>query len=320
MAKVSVILPTYNRPFFVAAAIQSVLNQSLQDFELIVVDDASMDSTREIVNQFKDKRIKYIRHEINKGEAASRNTGILNSTGEYIALLDDDDEWFPDKLKVQVDCLQKRYDDVGCIYCGLIFVHRTDNRILRQIVPNKKGNIYKEMVSKNVIDSPSSVVIKRQCFEKVGLFDEDLPYFVDYDFFLRVSKFFSFDYIERPLLIYYVHEGQLSNDVDVIKKGLEALQKKYSQANGFGISFQKIYSRFYFQMAFLYCERNDFTKGREALKKAMLSNPLNYKIYFQLLFTLFGYKNYTKLRRMASRLLQTLKRRLIAKSNQINIS
>ncbi len=315
MTKVSVILPTYNRSLFLATAIQSVLNQSYHDLELIIVDDASVDSTREVVNRFKDSRIKYIRHKINKGEAASRNTGIINATGEYIALLDDDDEWFPDKLKVQVNCFQNRYDNVGCIYSGVIFVQRNNNRILRQKVPTKKGNIFKEMLSRNVIDAPSSALIKRQCFKKVGLFDEELPYFVDYDLFLRISKFFSFDYIEQPLLKYYVHEGQLSNDVDIMEKGLDVLQKKYSQANGLGISYQKIYSRFFFQIGFLYCERNDFPKGRKALIKAMVLNPFNYKIYFQLLFTLFGYNNYTKIRGMASLTLRALRRRRIVNHN-----
>jgi glycosyltransferase involved in cell wall biosynthesis len=308
MPKVSVILPTYNRSFFLASAIQSVLNQTFHDFEILIIDDASVDSTRETVESFNDKRIKYIFHEKNKGEAVSRNTGIINSTGEYIAFLDDDDEWFPEKLKLQVDLLENGSDNVGCIYSGFLFVHRDNNRILRQKIPTKEGNIYKHMLVRNVVDSPSSVIIRRECFEKVGLFDADLPYFVDYDFFLRLSKLYYFAFIKRPLLKYFVHDAQLSNDIDIIEKGLEALKNKYRRNTGLGVSFNKIYSRHYLQISILYCDRDNFIKGREALIKAIYLNPFDYKIYLQMLFSLFSYKYYSRLREIAGDALHTFRR------------
>ena len=112
MPDVSVIIPTYDRSEFLRTAIASVLAQTLQDFEIIVVDDASADDTQEVVGNLDDGRIRYIRHEINKGVAATRNTGVLNSKGKYIAFLDDDDKWFPEKLtehgwlepKLQIAC------------------------------------------------------------------------------------------------------------------------------------------------------------------------------------------------------------------------
>lgn len=105
MSKVSVIIPTHNRSELLYSAITSVLNQTFQDFEIIVVDDCSGDNTPEIVSKLNNKRIKYIRNEINKGEAEARNTGIMNSDSEYIAFLDDD-EWLPEKLTLQVDLLK----------------------------------------------------------------------------------------------------------------------------------------------------------------------------------------------------------------------
>ena len=98
MATVSVIIPTHNRSDFLRSAIASVLNQTYQDFELIVVDDASTDNTAEAVAEFNDERIKLLRHDTNKGGSAARNTGILASECDYIALLDDDDEWLLEKL------------------------------------------------------------------------------------------------------------------------------------------------------------------------------------------------------------------------------
>ena len=111
MAAVSVIITTYNRAHLVGKAIKSVLNQTFQDFELIVVDDGSTDNTEEVINSFNDTRIRYIRHKINKGGNAARNTGLRNSKGEYIAFLDSDDEWLPEKLERQLEVFKKSQDE-----------------------------------------------------------------------------------------------------------------------------------------------------------------------------------------------------------------
>jgi glycosyltransferase involved in cell wall biosynthesis len=110
MPKVSAVIPTYNRAQFLERAIRSVLDQTFQDFEIVVVNDASPDegATDAVVKDFRDPRIKYFRHETNKGIGATRNTGVLNSSGEYIAFLDDDDAWLPQKLALQCRLLTTR--------------------------------------------------------------------------------------------------------------------------------------------------------------------------------------------------------------------
>ena len=130
MPQVSVIIPTHNRSEFLGAAIGSVLSQTFQDFELIVVDDASTDTTAEVVASFNDERIKFIRHGMNKGGSVARNTGILNSTGDYIAFLDDDDEWLPAKLSKQIQVLLSSPPEVGCVYAGYLDVDRSTGQIL----------------------------------------------------------------------------------------------------------------------------------------------------------------------------------------------
>src|SRR5215510_16389067 len=131
MPAVSVIIPTYNRAEFLRLAITSVLNQTFQDFEIIVVDDASEDHTHEVVSDFSDKRIKYIRHEANKRVSAARNTGVLSASGDYIAFLDDDDEWLPRTLQMQVALLEDSTSIVGGVYTGYVQIDRYTGQVLQ---------------------------------------------------------------------------------------------------------------------------------------------------------------------------------------------
>ncbi len=119
---VSVIIPTYNRAHLLGRAIESVLDQTYQDFEIIVVDDASADETEEVVKSFGDDRINHIRHQKNKGGSAARNTGIKAARGEFIAFLDSDDEWVPKKLEKEIDRLQTLSNEVGVVYSGFCCV------------------------------------------------------------------------------------------------------------------------------------------------------------------------------------------------------
>lgn len=119
-----------------------------------MADDASKDNNHEIVSGFSDKRISYIRHEVNKGKAGARNTGVMNSNCEYIAFLDDDDECLPEKLKIQVDLLENSLPNVVGVYRGLAAVDRTNGRILYRGIPTKRGSIFNEMLIQNWIGTP----------------------------------------------------------------------------------------------------------------------------------------------------------------------
>jgi len=115
---VSIIIQTYNRRQSIGRSIKSVLNQTYRDFELIIVDDGSTDNTKELVADFNDERIKYVRHEENKGEAAARNTGIKAARYDYIVYQDSDDKWLPEKLARQIELLENASPEVGVIYTG----------------------------------------------------------------------------------------------------------------------------------------------------------------------------------------------------------
>ncbi len=192
MPTVSVIIPTHNRNGFLRSAIESVLNQTFQAFEIIVVDDASSEDVQGMVKGFHDRRVRCIRHEINKGEAGARNTGLIHAQGEYIAFLDDDDVWFPEKLGLQVRALDNSASKVGGVYSGYIAVDCGSQRIMNTKIPTKRGDIYQDLLLRNVIGTPSTVLIRRACIAVAGVFDENIFYGVDHDFYLRCRKTLSF--------------------------------------------------------------------------------------------------------------------------------
>jgi glycosyltransferase involved in cell wall biosynthesis len=226
MPKVSVIIPTYNRAHLFLGAVNSALNQTFQDFRIIIVDDASKDDTSSIVRGLDDKRIQYIRHAGNRGEAGARNTGVMNSDAEFIAFLDDDDEWLPEKLQLQVALLDRCPSRVGGIYTGFYAFDKASGKMLGQRVPTKRGYIYDDMIVENAVGTSSTVLLRRECFERFGLFDEDIAWGLDYDMWIRISKGFEFEFIKDPLVKYHVHEDQISNNLRIRILGIEALLNK----------------------------------------------------------------------------------------------
>jgi glycosyltransferase involved in cell wall biosynthesis len=283
MEKVSVIIPTHNRSKFLRAAITSVLNQTYQDFELIVVDDASTDNTAETVTAFKDARIKFIHHETNKGGSAARNTGILHSSGDYIAFLDDDDEWLPEKLARQLDILRSSPSELGCVYTGYLDVDGNTGKVVAQQIPTKHGDLSKDLLIENCVGSASSVCLKRECLAKVGLFDETLPCSQDYDLWMRIAKQFRFACVQAPLFKYSIHNDKISTNTDARTKGLELIQSKYSSS----IS-GKYFSNAYNDLGIKHCLAGDMNRGRTTFIKAITFSPCLLRGYFNLCLSLCG--------------------------------
>ena len=215
MSTVSVIVPTYNRGEHLKRTIGSVLNQRFDDFELIVVDDASTDDTKAVVDEFDDPRIRYLAHRDNKGGSAARNTGIKASKGEYIAFLDDDDEWHPDKLGHQITHLERRSDDWVAAYCDYRTVRHGTGKRLRYIVsdfltgtsdPQRKPEGGEEVIPAVLamdlsLGGASTLVVKRSVVEQLGGFDPDFPRHQDWEFLLRLLHIGKLAYIDEPLVI-----------------------------------------------------------------------------------------------------------------------
>lgn len=228
MAKptVSVIIPTYNRANLLKRAIESVISQRFEDFELIVVDDASPDNTPEIVESINDTRIRYIRLKKNSGGPVARNTGIKKARGKFIALLDDDDEWLPNRLEVQVRKFENLDREFGVVYGGFYYVSQRDGKILGKRLPRHRGDVYEHFLRENFIGSPT-LLIRRECFKRAGLFDPNLSSSQDWDMWLRIARHYRFDYVDEIVAKYYVHGRQISFNMKKYIPGRERFIRKH---------------------------------------------------------------------------------------------
>jgi glycosyltransferase involved in cell wall biosynthesis len=300
MPKVSVIIPSHNRAVFLQGAIDSVLQQTYQDFEIIVVDDASLVDVRGIINSYHDSRIRLMRHAVNMGEAGARNTGISNSQGEYIAFLDDDDEWRPEKLALQVALIENSSPKVGGIYTGYFRVDAYEKRVKSIAVPSKRGDIYRDLLESNVIGTPSTVLIRRACIENVGLFDGSVYYGIDHDLFLRIARHFDFDYLEELLVKYHIHKERLTNNPEIVSKGLEAMSCKYGKERGFLLN-RKICSIGYVHLGIQFYSIGGMKKGTAAFLKSIRLNPFEWRGYYSLAASLLGRRNVDKLKKLKNR-------------------
>ncbi|MFH1127766.1 MAG: glycosyltransferase [archaeon] len=308
MPKVSVIIPTYNRAELLSSAITSVLNQTFQDFEIIIVDDASKDNTQEVISKFNNRKIKYLYHETNRGEAGARNTGILNSNGQYIAFLDDDDEWFPEKLRVQVDILEKSMSKVGLVYSGYVVIDRNTQKILNKRIPMHRGPVYEDMLYRNFIGAPSTVILRRECIERIGLFDENIAYGLDHDLWIRIAQYYDFDYIKECLAIYCIHENRLSDNPDIRLKGLEDMIRKYGKHI---VLKNKYYRGSYLSIGVQLCNNGDIQNGIKALANAIRTSPFEIRCYFYLGCALLGAQNFKRLINLKDYLLSPLRTKQI---------
>jgi len=295
MPKVSVIIPTHNRAEFLESSIASVLNQTYDDFEIIVVDDNSIDRTHEVVKNIKDGRIKYIRHNENCGPSAARNTAISFSTGEYIAFLDDDDEWVPEKLQKQVELLNKCAENICGIYSNRLVVDRLSNRIISASPRAEKlsGNLLYQLSMGSPIHT-STVLLRKRCIEKIGLFDETMSYMEDRDFWIRLSFNWDFEYIDKPLTTAYVHkQGHLSENLEGQTAGREKLLQRYK--NLFNTD-RKTWSKLHLLQGAQYCQMKNMKKGRKNILESIKIYPFNMKAYLHLFSSLLGSNAYQRLR------------------------
>jgi glycosyltransferase involved in cell wall biosynthesis len=233
MPQVSVIIPAYNAERTIKQTIESVQQQTFRDFELIVINDGSKDRTLELVQSINDERLKIFSYE-NGGVCVARNRGIAHATGEFIAFLDADDLWTPDKLELQVAAL-KQHPQAGVAYSWTYFMDVDEQGEASSFLPSPPyaftGHVYKRLLVSDFVHSGSNPLVRRQAIESVGGFDPSCAGCADWDYWLRLSAHWSFVVVPQHQIFYRRAAGCMSSNVEVMRKeALIAMEKAYRAA------------------------------------------------------------------------------------------
>ncbi len=295
MEKVSVIIPAYNRSDLTVKTVKSVLAQTYNDVEVIVVDDGSTDDTRQKLLVFRD-RIKYVFKQ-NGGACSARNLGIRLSTGRYIALLDCDDIYLPEKLDKSVAYLRKNRD-FGLVHTSAYFIDENGNYIRRYpfFFTSPSGWISDRLVKKNFICN-STLVLRRECFERVGYFDESIFMPADWDMWLRLSEFYKCGYINQPLTLYRSSQSYVLANLERLKEEcFVVLEKTFKRRSG--LNRAQLLSNVYCWQALGYLKINEAEKAKKELSLALEKYTFNLQARcILILVKLFGKKLFKVLNR-----------------------
>lgn len=232
MPLVSVIIPTYKRPDTLDRAIKSVLNQTYQNIEVVVVDDNNPDSegrflTIEKMNEFAtNSKVIYIKHEKNKNGSAARNTGARVSQGKYLAFLDDDDEFLPPKIAMQVEKMESLSNDWAACYTCSYDEFNGERKLSK--TESREGNLFIEALKRNFKSGAgSNLLVRKTVFDELGGFDESFIRNQDYEIVVKIFTKYKIAYIDQPGLVIHAHVGSKSVDYDKVTEQFINSFKKY---------------------------------------------------------------------------------------------
>lgn len=269
MTKVSIITPTYNSSKFISNTVKSVLNQTFTDWEYLIIDDGSTDNTVALVNEFikKDPRIKLLKTPKNSGGPATpKNIGVENSKGEYVAFLDHDDEWLPQKLEKQVKVFEESKDEKLGLVSSFLNIRNKNGNLEYRHKKNYKGDVIKQLANGNFIVTSSCIMTKLSILKEVGLFDQRFKTSDDWDMWLRISKLgYNFDFIHEYLVNYITHDSNahMGNEKRNDEKEFDLMYKKHSETflkyNSKAVGNYHFYKKEY-HLARKYFTKNIFSK------------------------------------------------------------
>ena len=276
MPKVSIIIPAYNRAGMILTAVESVLAQTYPDWEAIIVDDGSSDNTREVVAGVKDARVRYI-YQDNKGLPDARNTGIRASSGEYVAFLDSDDAFLPEKLMLQVPVLDAT-PQIGLVAGGFVEVDM-DMRPLHEIRPWVKNPTLDLLdwvrTCSFCVGSP---LVRRAWLDKAGLFDETMRYVEDWDLWLRLASMSCrMQWLKEPVYLYRMHASSMVRQAVMMKNGMIAMFDKFfarpDLPHEAAVLRGKAYGHAYLNAAARAMAGGDGVEGKACLAAAFENDP-----------------------------------------------
>ncbi|PZV06832.1 MAG: glycosyl transferase family A [Leptolyngbya sp.] len=229
MPTVSVVVPVYNGEATLAKTLESILNQTFSDLEVVVIDDGSTDGTLAVLSNFKDPRIKIFSYE-NGGLPVARNRGINRATGEFISFIDADDLWSIDKLEQQVQALN-HHPQAGVAYSWTAFVDEQGEFLYARESSYLEGDVYPQLLVRNFISSGSNILVRRSVIETVGLFDPQLQSVEDWEYYLRLATHCHFAVVKQHQIFYRKSSRSMATNIPVMEvASLTVIERSFAKA------------------------------------------------------------------------------------------
>lgn len=277
MPIISIVMPAYNGERTILETLNSLQEQTFSDFEIIVINDGSTDSTLEILNNFKDPRLKIFSYE-NGGLTVARNRGLSHSSGEFITLLDQDDLWTPDKLELQLAALQQN-PEAGVAYSWTCFMGANKEWFYSGNHVNFEGNVFADLLIDNFLDNGSNPLMRRKAIESVGEFDPVVGPCDDWDYWLRLASQYPFVLVPKEQIFYRQSSTSLTSKAEVINDAsVLVLEKAFQSApQEFQYLRNQCFSNIHLYTVDLYLRHGnqlkDVNKARHFLWKAIKLYP-----------------------------------------------
>ena len=303
MPLVSVIIPTYNSAKFLSRAIESVLTQTYRNLELIIVDDVSTDDTLSVIRSFvqKDPRISHMIMDVNSGgPARPTNRGLAAAKGEFIAFLDHDDEWLPEKLQEQVAFLQAASHDVGAVVCDVDLLTVDQARRPIHVFPEypTRESLLTAILCANFFFMFSDLCVRRETLQAVGLLDERYVLGADHDYYIRLAQFCSIGVVHKPLIRYAVHPQNLSRGSLSLTNAIADLKILLDTHAELFAQYPRCYRRRMVQLGSASIAVGNMQQARSALRTAFSLNPLALDVPFYFSLSFLGKRTHRALKRI----------------------
>ncbi len=281
-ALVSVVIPAYNAAAFIERTLKSVSSQTWSELEILVVDDGSTDKTVDIVTRLaeKDARIKLLQQQ-NQGVSAARNLGISNARGDYIALLDADDTWMPEKIARQMEVFEDSPEQVGLVYTKSFRVFEDGRPSLYSVGNELEGEVFFTLIQGNFIENASSPLIRRTCFDRVGLFSLEYQLMQaqgceDWDMYLRVAEHYQFRLVREHLTGYWQSTSSMSANWEVMLRSyrlmMEQVRKRHVDIPGYVFRWSR--SNYYFYLANQASRGCDVISSMKLMARTIACDPV----------------------------------------------
>ena len=268
---VSVIVPVFNRQDYVVETIESIVNQTYKNIELIIINDGSTDDSEKVIRDFQTRYPDVINliNQKNQGQVKARNNGLKEARGEFIAFLDSDDVWLADKIEKQVSLFK---DEIGLVYSGVQYIDAQGAVIGEERCDHSiRGSVYEALLVKNRMTG-GTVIVKSEALKKVGLFDEALKAAENWDLWLRITKLYKVDFVDEALLQYRKHDGNMSGNNTLMLDATYNLLEKHC----LNIKLEEKVVRsckiatanYYYRVGIYLISINDYSNARANFKKA----------------------------------------------------